>query len=150
MTASLVFNDGASATLTNNRPGPAGRFASWTPITKPVGESANRLSDGALAMFAFRTDYGASFQLVGIPVATAAGVRLVDVAVRLVAHLLSGGTVTVDTGDVESNSYATCGLMPGTTPRLTFSDKRNLEYTLDLSLINLAGSPGPMLCHYVA
>lgn len=150
MATSLVFNDGVAATLTNGKPGAGGRFANWVPMTKPVGESANRQSDGALSTFVFRTDYGASFELRGIPVETSGGVRPVDVAVRLIAWLMSGGTVTVNTGDVESNSYATCGLMPGTTPSLTLTDRKNLEYTLSLSLINLAGSPAPMLCHYRA
>lgn len=150
MATTITFNDGAAATLTNGKPTPGDRFSNWVVQTKPVGDTANRQSDGALMMFAFRTDYGASFELSQIPIATAAGVRMADVAARLLAWLLQGGTCAVNTGDVETNSYATCGLMPGTTPSLTLSDKKNLEYTLSLSLINLAGSPVAMVCHYAA
>jgi hypothetical protein len=150
MATSITFNDGAAATLTNGKAVPGDRFSNWVTVTKPVGDSANRQSDGALSMFVFRTDYGATFELTQIPVAVVGGVRSVDVAARLIAWLMRGGTCTVATGDVETNSYATCGLMPGTTPTLTLSDKRSLEYTLSLALINLAGSPVALVCHYIA
>lgn len=151
MSTSITFTDGiGAATLTNGKPTPGDRFGNWVPSTMPIGESAVRQSDGATTMFVFRTDYGASFELSQIPVATTGGVRLVDIADRLIAWLLSGGTCAVNTGDVGSSAYATCGLKPGTTPTLTFSDRKNLEYTLTLSLINLAGSPVAMLCHYLA
>ena len=150
MATSITFTDGVgAATLTNGKTTPGDRLSGWTPHTKPIGESAARQSDGALSMFLFRTDYGASFSLTQIPVAASGGVRLVDVAARLVAWLLQGGQCAVNTGDVESNSYATCGLMAGTTPSLSLTDKVNLEYTLSLSLINLAVSPIAMVCHYV-
>lgn len=151
MATSITFTDGiGAATLTNGKPSPGDRFSNWIQSTKPIGDSAPRQSDGRLSMFVFRTDYGASFELTQIPVATTGGVRLVDIAARLVAWLLSGGTCAVNTGDVASAAYATCGLAPGTTPSLTLSDKRNLEYSLSLSLINVAGSPVAMSCNYLA
>ena len=151
MSTSIMFTDGiGAATLTNGKPTPADRFTGWVTKSLPVGDSANRQSDGALTRLRYRTDYGASFSLTMIPVATTGGQRLVDIADRLIFWLLNGGTCTVNTGDAESNSYATCGLMPGTTPTLALSDKRNLEYTLTLDLINLAGSPVRMVCHYAA
>jgi hypothetical protein len=149
MATSITFTDGiGAATLTNGKPSPGDRFSGWTPTTKPIGDSASRQSDGLTAMFKFRDDYGASFALVHIPVVLTGGVRLTDIADRLVAWLMAGGTCAVNTGDAESNSYATCGLMPGTTPTLTLSDRVNLEYTLSLSLINVAVSPVRMVCHY--
>lgn len=151
MTASIAFTDGiGAATLTNVLPSGAARFSNWVPTTKPVGATAVRQSDGATTMFVFRTDYGATFDFEHLPVKTIGGVRAVDIAARLVAWLMQGGTCAVNTGDVEANSYATCGVMPGSTPTLRLADRKTLEYTLSLSLINLAGSPVPMLCHYRA
>lgn len=135
--------------LTNGKPAPGNRFANWVTQTKPIGDSAHRQSDGALSTFVYRTDYGASFDLPGIPVAAVAGERMTDYADRLIAWLLQGGAVWVETGDAAANIYGTCGLMPGTTPSLTLTDRVNLEYTLRLSLINLAASPVRMVCHYV-
>jgi hypothetical protein len=148
--ATIVFTDSVgTATLRNAKPAPGWRFANWVPIGRPIGESANRQSDLALSMFKLVDSFGASFELRGIPVKAATGVRLVDVADRLIYHLLNGGTCAVTTGDVDSSTYATCGLMPGTSPSLTMTDSRLLEYTLALALINLAGSPARMVCHYV-
>jgi hypothetical protein len=149
--ASIVFTDAVgAATLTNGKNAPADRFSNWVTDSQPIGESAARQSDGAITMFRFRDEFGARFSLARIPVVTTGGVRLVDVAARLVYHLLNGGTCAVNTADAETNSYATCGLKPGTTPSLELADPQNLEYTLTLALINLAGSPARMVCHYRA
>lgn len=146
MASTIAFTDGiGAATLKNAKPTPADRFASWTLLTKPIGDTATRQADGVLTMFVLRTDYGASFELQKIPVRLVGGVRMVDVAARLVAWLLQGGACTVTTGDADANVY-TCGLMPGTTPSLAFADKKNLEYTLSVSLINRAAAA--MVCHY--
>jgi hypothetical protein len=148
---SIQFTDAiGAATLNNAKAVPGDRFSGWVTTTKPVGDSAPRLSDGAITMIKFRDDFGASFSLTQIPVATVGGVRLVDVAARLIAWLMAGGTCTVNTGDVSGSSYATCGLMPGTTPTLQLTDRINLEYSLNVSLINVAASPVAMVCHYAA
>lgn len=149
--ASITFTDGiGSATLTNGKPAPGDRFANWVEKPVPFGDSARRQSDGLLTKLRLRDDFGCSFDLTQIPVATTGGQRLVDIAARLVYWLQNGGTCAVNTADNESNSYATCALMDGTTPSLVLSDKRNLEYTLTLSLVNVAGSPARMVCHYAA
>jgi hypothetical protein len=100
-------------------------------------------------MFRTSTNYGASFELRMIPEAAVAGVRMVEVADRLIAHLMGGGQCAVNTGDAASTSYATCGIYPGTAPSLVLSDASKLEYTLSLALINLAGSPSQMYVRYV-
>lgn len=151
MATSISFTDTiGAATLTNGKPFPGDRFANWTPLSRPFGESASRQSDGRITRFRLRDDFGASFELRGIPVRTTGALRLVDIADRLVYHLLNGGTCTVNTGDAESNSYATCSLMPETEPQLQLSDPQALEYTLSVSLLNVAGSPVRMVCHYDA
>jgi hypothetical protein len=151
MASTITFTDAiGAATLKNGKPVPGDRFSAWTLRSVPVGDFAHRQSDGALSRFKVRDDYGVSFELRAIPVRTTGGVRLVDIADRLVYHLLNGGTCTVNTGDTASSSYATLGLMPGTEPQLTLSDPRMLEYTLAVSLINLAGSPVRLVCYYDA
>jgi len=147
MSTSISFTDGiGAATLVNSKVAPGDRFANWTPVTRPFGESGPRQSDGAISMFVFRTDYGASFELPMIPSIENAGVAMVDLADRLVAWLVQGGTCSVQTGDNDSNVYANCGLMPGSKPELKLTDKVLLEYTLSLSLINLSGAR--MVCRY--
>jgi len=144
--ASITFNDGAAATLDNGltaiASGVASRFANWTPFTRKVGASAQSLATGARAMFAFRTEYGATFEIREVP-ATALAVVL-----RLKRHLEGGGTCTVTTGDTSSRAYATCGLAGGAEVGLSQSDSVQLTYTVSLSLLNLAGSPADMLCEY--
>lgn len=147
--ASITFTDATgTATLTNGQPAPADRFANWSPQPQPIGSSVVIEGTGEIVQFATRMQYGATFDLENIPVATTGGVRLVDVAARLVAHLIGGGVCSLATGDAESNAYASCSLTPGTTPSLRLTDRRGLRYTLSLALINRAAAP--LVCHYVA
>lgn len=308
----IIFTDGiGQAVLHNAKPAPSNRFASWTPRPLPFGDKANRQSDGALTMIRLRDDFGASFDLTGIPVAaqktnlievngditgtvsalptgfsvvgpntmtvqvahngagigdvgyngliglhtmvgasgaigyyvytatnghhlrgsawvyipsgaaltgvtlgweanvgtvgsvalatadltkrdqwqqlittatvTAGGTvnlvlrstgttgaviysdawaifdtddglytRMIDVADRLAYWLENGGTCQVEAGDMAANIYPNCGLAPGASAQsLTLSDKRNVEYTLSLSLVNLDASPQRMRCYYI-
>lgn len=146
MPTSIVFNDGSSATLTNGKPSPADRFSSWMPLTRPYGQTVHRQSDLTPTFFRLGTMYGAALELRMIPQRTSSTLRLVTIADRLIAHLLGGGSCTVNTGDVSSNSYSSCYLMPDTEPQLTFSDPGQLEYTLAVSLFNPGGTR--MVCHY--
>lgn len=145
MATSLVFNDGGAATLTNGKPTPGDRFAAWVPMTTPYGQTVHRQSDMVPTHFNLGTMYAASFELRMIPVRTTSAVRLVEIANRLKAHLLKGGSVTVNTGDVSTNSYTTCYLLPGTEPQLIAADDRMLEYTLSLALFNTSTA---MVCRY--
>lgn len=142
MATSIAFNDGAAATLTNAKPTPADRFASWAPRSAPVGPREHALGTGALHAFVFRWDYGCTFELRGIP---AASMGVMD---RLVRHLASGGTVTVNTGDSANRSYV-AGLAPGAElPYPTLSDPQMLEYSMSFALIHQGAQPAPMLCTY--
>lgn len=76
------------------------------------------------------------------------GVSMSEIADRLRFHLMNGGTCTVYTNDLDASSYATCGLKPGTVPQLALTDRRTMEFTLSLHLINLAGSPTRMIAVY--
>ena len=67
----IIFTDEiGTAVLHNGRPAPGNRFSNWKPNPMPIGDKANRQSDGALTMFRYRDDFGATFDLVGIPVAS--------------------------------------------------------------------------------
>lgn len=143
---SIVFDDGTSRTLTNGKPYPANRFHNWTPITRPYGQTVHRQSDHSPTFFQLGVQYGASFDLPLIPQRTTSALRLLTIADRLVAHLLAGGTCTVNTGDTDTASYSGCYLMPGAEPSLVCTDHNQLEYTLSLALFNPAGTR--MVCHY--
>jgi|SRR5262245_34717732 len=149
MPTSITFTDTiGSATLTNQKPFPGDRFGGWEIHTVPIGPAVARQSDGATSMFVFRTDYGASFELRMIPSFATAGVAMNQIADRLVAHLMKGGTCSIATGDADANVYPTCGIKPGSTPTLRMSDPALIEYTLGLEVINLAASPVQMVCRY--
>lgn len=67
----LVFTDGiGTAVLHNDKVAPANRFTSWKPSPLPFGDAANRQSDGALTRIRYRDDFGATFDLTQIPVAS--------------------------------------------------------------------------------
>jgi hypothetical protein len=142
--ASITFTDTTgAATLQSAWPSSINRFNSWVPFSRPIGEGANRLSNGQRHQFRFRTDYGASFEIRGIANTD------VDIALRLQEHLLGdGNTCTVTTGDASSRVYTTCALAPGTEPELSGPDPETLEYTLSLTVIDVATTPTPMLCEY--
>lgn len=150
MSSSITFTDSVgAATLVNNFPVPADRFSNWTPTTRPVGDTAITRAAGATVFFEERTDYGASFDLVGIPTSSiAGGVNRVAIADRLIAHLMRGGTCAVNTGDTLASAYATCGLWPGSSPSLRMTNPKTLEYSLSVQLLNLAVSPVQMVCVY--
>lgn len=144
--ASITFNDGTSATLDNGlaatAAGVGSRFASWTPFTRRVGDTAVALATGARHMFTFRVDYGASFEMRDIPASSQ------GTALRLIRHLQGGGTCSVATTDNAARVYTTCGLDPEGDVSLAFQDNTFLTYTLQLSLINLASPGADMLCDY--
>jgi hypothetical protein len=120
--------------------GVASRFGNWTPFQRPVGAVATGLGTGARAMFRFRTDYGASFEMTEIPALNLAA------ALRLQAHLLDGGTVQVVTDDAFGRVYNTCCLAPDADVGVTLADRSDLVYTMTFTLINLDATP--MLCDY--
>ena len=147
MATTIVFTDATGAvTLSNGMPVPADRFDKWA-ILPPIVPDKNaavvyRVGSGQLDAFVFRTDYGASFEWSKI-----ARSKQSDFD-RFLRHIMSGGQFQVNTGDASSHSYATCGLWPESTPAFDMSDQTMMEYTLRVSILNLADTPGPLLCQY--
>lgn len=140
--AALVWTDAlGSATLTNLKPVPGDRFGNWTPAPDVLQSEAQALT-GAAYGFTFADLYDVTFQLELIPNSEQA------LAARLVRHLRHFGTVQVETGDTAARVYPTCQAVKGSPPRLTLADRQLLEWTLALTLRNVAASPVEMLCTY--
>lgn len=145
--AYIQFTDGTGAAtldngLRNIGAGVASRFSGWIPRNTPIGAREVSLGSGATYMFRFRTDYTASFTIEHIPLSS------LDVVARFVEHMLRGNTCAVYTEDLAGRTYATCGLAPGTEPDVQSEDRSDQWYRLSMTLINLSGTPGPMLCVY--
>lgn len=143
MATSLTWTDEiGAATLVNGLPAPADRFAGWTPFRRPVGPRAHALGTGLPYKYRLRTDYGARFRLEYIKPTRH------ELVMRLIDHLENGGVVTVNTGDAAGRSYAACYVAEGfdLSGALEQSDRRTIEYTLTLELINSGAAD--MLCLY--
>jgi hypothetical protein len=132
----------SSVSFSNGRPTPLDRFGGWTPMSNPVGPAQTAVGTGRRYTFPFRTDHTVSFEIRNIPN------TLVWQAVKLQEHLLRGGLVSINTGDSLNSVYTQCCLAPDTVPQITQSDARELEYTMSLTLLNVAGSPFRMIAQY--
>jgi len=113
--ATIVFNDGGGSVTLDNG------------------------TTGMSSQFRFRTDYGASFAMTDIP-----NTKMSDM-LRCQAWLLTGGAVTVNTGDNATRSY-TAYLAPDGDIGITLQDKNVLLYAMTFVLINSAAAS--MLCIY--
>ena len=131
MASSIVFNDGASATLNNGRSAPFDRFWQWTPSRIDVGPKGVPVGTGVTNVFIFRTDHCVSIELRDIPESMHA------IALRLIQHLTRGGTATLNAGDPAANTY-TVRLRPGTEPTLSIQDERRPSYVFKAELKNTA------------
>jgi hypothetical protein len=143
--ASLTFTDlSGAATLDNGlttiADGLASRFSNWVPFQRPIGPMGTSLGTGRGTRFIFRTDFGASFSIRELP-NTAMPTML-----RLQAHLLAGGLVTVTTGDATNRTYTDCCLAPDGDVTIEMQDTTLLTYTMNFTLLNLGGAA--MLCEY--
>lgn len=141
--AEILFTDATgAATLQSSWPVPADRFRNWTPYQRPIGEGAHGLGDGQRYQYQFRTDHGASLEMPGIVNTDLA------IALRFQAHLLGGGVCEVRTEDTLASVYPTCGLAPDGDVEITLEDRAMLEYTVRVTVIDVAASPVPMVCEY--
>jgi hypothetical protein len=145
--AYITFTDHVGAAqLDNGMTGVAGgvgsRFRNWTSEPRVIGPRRHALGTGAAHVFAFRTDYVATFELHEIPNSA------VPVLDRLIAHLRRGGTCAVYTGDENDRTYATCGLAEGGDVSKRMQEPRELTWRAAFTLVNLADEPADMLCIY--
>lgn len=142
--ASITFTDGiGTATITQADDGmPTSRFNNWRPNPMPIGEAAHGLGDGFLYRFKHRSDYRASFEMPRIKATDE------DIVQRFKMHAEEGGVFTVTTDDSESNEYTECQRAPDSEIEFELSDVELLEYTLRLTVLNVATSPVPLRCVY--
>jgi len=141
MPTSIAFTDAEGAvTLTNSKPVPGDRLASWTPLVRSVGPEGGHpvgLGNGIIYGWEHRLDFGVRFSLEHIPQASLRNV------IRLMHWLIRGayspasteGVVTLTPGDVAGNVY-TCRLWPGSEPQLEPMDRSFIEHRLTLELLN--------------
>jgi hypothetical protein len=142
--ASIAFTDATgAATLTNAHEGTAAsRFADWAPLVPLNAAIAHELGTKRRHAFSFGDVYGASFVFRDIP-NTQMGVMT-----RLARHLAHGGEATVNTTDSASRSY-TVGIAEGAeAPSIELSDPTFLWYSMAFVVIDLAETPGDMVCEY--
>ena len=138
--ASITFTDTeGTVVLTNGLPAPGDRFQGWTPAPTPVAVTHHALGTQIPYSWVHARSYWAKFELQNIPSASE------DDCQRLIDHLLSAGSVTITTDDVNTSIY-TCYLAPGTTPTLSAPDPKSLFRTLSLTLIN--SEAARMTCMY--
>jgi hypothetical protein len=115
---------------------PADRLMSFEPDVRVVGQRRTLLASGAPRVWAYRTDFVASFELRDIPNTT------MEAALAVLAHIASGGTFTVHTDDAAARSYPNCVLAPDADPpSLKLSDKQALRYSVAVTALNLDGAP---------
>lgn len=130
MSASISFTDSEGTDSLENIPQiPVNTFSGWEPDALPMGHSAVGLGTGITDMFVFRTDYLVSLEVVPMPGS------VLETALRLKAHLMNGGSVTLSCDNFMSSTYETCTLAPGTEPVIDFTDRQLLEYTFSCTLL---------------
>lgn len=153
MATSITFTDEWGAvTLTNGKPVPGDRFASWTPLVNTIGPEGGNpvgLGNGITYGWEHRVDFGAQFSLEHIPQAKLPDVqRLFLYLMRGETSLDTGGVVTVNTGDKGSNAYQ-CRIWPGFVPEPPeLMDRQTIEYRITLQLLNATPNPFLMVCSY--
>lgn len=132
--ASLVWSGGSVAGKWESTP--AGRFKDFAPAANVIGQRRTLLANGAPRVWAYRSDFTASFTLTDIPNTA------IEDCVALALHLSGGGTVEVHTDDAAGRVYTNCVLAPGAeTPQPTLSDAPMLRYAMSFALLNLDGAP---------
>lgn len=140
-----LLNDEAITWAWDEVPGATG-YRLW--LTFGTGAGGENFYKDVGAVTTYTDSTGGLGYTAGTPPTTGGIVDWVSIADRLCAHLLTGGTCSVECEDTVSSTYATCGLAPGATPTLRLTNAQTKEYTLSLSLLNRAGSPVQMVCLY--
>ncbi len=140
MATSITFSDDAGfVTIANGFDPPGDRLRGWKPLVSPIGPLHHALGTGIPYKYVHRRDYGAKFDLPYMPNDSQ------DDCQRLIDWMLSGGDITVNTGDTLGHSY-TCYLWPGSEPELSAPDRQDLRRVLSLSVLNADAER--MICEY--
>lgn len=119
--------------------GAASRFGAWAPMVKHIGPMRSSLL-GIPYRYAFATLHGARFEYAEIPANRQTHVE------RVMAHLLKGGTIHLYTEDAAARVHSPCYLWPDSEPSFEMTNRREMLYTLSLSVFRSDGQQ--MLCQY--
>lgn len=111
----------------------------WLPDVDEVNDRATPMGTQLEEFWRYARYFWASLEVPHIKAANLGNLH------RLKSHLLTGGFITINTNDSASRVY-TCSIKPGSTPKWSFADRQQLEYTLSLDLRTVA--PYPMICDY--
>lgn len=115
---------------------PADRLNGFAPAVTVVGQRRTLLASGAPRVWAYRTDYTATFVVRDLPNTA------LSACLSLARHLAEGGTVLVETGDRDAALYGNCALAPDAdVPQPELSDPVGLRYSMTFTLVNLDGAP---------
>jgi hypothetical protein len=140
MATSISFTDDTGfVSITNGFPVPGDRLRGWKPLVSPIGPLHHALGTGVPYKWTHRRDYGAKFDLPYIPDSAQ------DDCQRLIDWMLTGGIITVTTGDQFTSTYE-CYLWPGSEPELSGPNPQDLKRTLSLSVLNSEAER--MICQY--
>lgn len=137
--AVITFNDGTgSVSLRGVFGAPYHRFRNFTPTTVPVGDRVTSIGTGQSARWVYRREYRVSLELPYISPRTYDGESGTTRAQRLIAHLESGGTVTVNVEDDVGTAPYTAWLAEGSSATLTLENPQDMLYTFSATLAQTA------------
>ena len=115
-------SDATTMNLGSPRPDPANRFFEVVPDYIHVGPQKVALTR-AIHVFTFREDYTVSVVIKHLSPSQ------LETALTLKKHLITGGTVTLNTDDLDDAQYTGLQLAPGTTPEIRNDDDERQHFS---------------------
>lgn len=125
--ADIATEESSPTVLGSPRPDPANRFFEVTPDYQHIGPQKVALT-GAIHVFTFREDY-----LCSLVIRHLAPSQLSD-ALYMKQWLMTGGSVTMTTDDLDNAVYTGLTLAPGTTPEITNDDDERQHFSFSCVL----------------
>ena len=125
--ASIATEESSATVLESPRPDPANRFFEVTPNYDHIGPIKTTLT-GALHAFTFREDYTVSFVIRHL------SPTVEEDALYMKRWLMTGGTVTMTTDDLDNATYTGLTLAPGTVPEFKQDDDERQHYSFSCVL----------------
>lgn len=130
--ADIAWTEGTGSaaqamSLGSPRPDPANRFFEVTPNYEHIGPIKVALTR-AIHAFTFREDYTVSLVIRHL------SPTQLETALMLKRHLMLGGTVTLNTDDLDDASYTDLQLAPGTVPEIRNDDDERQHFSFSCVL----------------
>lgn len=138
--ASIAFNDGSAATLSNGLSAPFDRLWAFRPVSRTVGPKDTILGTQRVVKFAFAQVRGAQFEIRDIPFSSQ------TICDRLKLHFEDGGSGTLTVGDGTNGPY-TIAIMPDTEVEIRVQDEEEQLLTVAMTAMNTTLGT-PIACVY--